>query len=98
MTGTYLRSNGNHNTVKANHNATYHKPQPLRLPLQDVYKIVGIVTVPNGRCETDVIKPANPVIFVSIVNSLFSGQHGVIGQTHALRGDDDGECSLQLLK
>jgi len=30
---------------------------PLRLPLQDVYKIQGIGTVPVGRVETGVIKP-----------------------------------------
>jgi elongation factor 1-alpha len=31
--------------------------KPLRLPLQDVYKISGIGTVPVGRVETGVIKP-----------------------------------------
>merc|ERR1719500_875899 len=30
--------------------------KPLRLPLQDVYKIGGIGTVPVGRAETGVIK------------------------------------------
>ena len=30
--------------------------QPLRLPLQDVYKIGGIGTVPVGRVETGTIK------------------------------------------
>jgi len=30
---------------------------PLRLPLQDVYKIGGIGTVPVGRVETGIIKP-----------------------------------------
>ena len=29
----------------------------LRLPLQDVYKISGIVTVPVGHVETGIIKP-----------------------------------------
>ncbi|KAK6163273.1 hypothetical protein DH2020_000137 [Rehmannia glutinosa] len=32
--------------------------KPLRLPLQDVYKIGGIGTVPVGRVETGIIKPA----------------------------------------
>ncbi|KAA8544011.1 hypothetical protein F0562_021812 [Nyssa sinensis] len=32
--------------------------KPLRLPLQDVYKIGGIGTVPVGRVETGVLKPA----------------------------------------
>jgi elongation factor 1-alpha len=31
--------------------------QPLRLPLQDVYKIGGIGTVPVGRVETGTISP-----------------------------------------
>jgi len=37
--------------------------KPLRLPLQDVYKISGIGTVPVGRVETGVIKPAMNVVF-----------------------------------
>jgi len=36
---------------------------PLRLPLQDVYKIGGIGTVPVGRVETGVIKPVMTVMF-----------------------------------
>ena len=35
--------------------------KPLRLPLQDVYKIGGIGTVPVGRVETGVIKPGMTV-------------------------------------
>jgi elongation factor 1-alpha len=37
--------------------------KPLRLPLQDVYKISGIGTVPVGRVETGVLKPGMTVIF-----------------------------------
>jgi len=37
--------------------------KPLRLPLQDVYKIGGIGTVPVGRVETGVLKPGMVVIF-----------------------------------
>merc|ERR1712243_104025 len=37
--------------------------KPLRLPLQDVYKIGGIGTVPVGRVETGVIKPGIVVTF-----------------------------------
>ena len=37
--------------------------KPLRLPLQDVYKISGIGTVPVGRVETGVIKPAMTLCF-----------------------------------
>merc|ERR1711964_87320 len=37
--------------------------KPPRLPLQDVYKIGGIGTVPVGRVETGVIKPGMIVCF-----------------------------------
>lgn len=37
--------------------------KPLRLPLQDVYKIGGIGTVPVGRVETGVIKPGMSIQF-----------------------------------
>jgi elongation factor 1-alpha len=37
--------------------------KPLRLPLQDVYKISGIGTVPVGRVETGIIKPNMSVCF-----------------------------------
>merc|ERR1711988_123410 len=36
---------------------------PLRLPLQDVYKIGGIGTVPVGRVETGILKPGMTVMF-----------------------------------
>ncbi|ORY82111.1 P-loop containing nucleoside triphosphate hydrolase protein [Protomyces lactucae-debilis] len=62
--------------------------KPLRLPLQDVYKIGGIGTVPVGRVETGVIKagmvvtfaPANVTTEVKSVEmhheTLESGQPG----------------------
>jgi len=37
--------------------------KPLRLPLQDVYKIGGIGTVPVGRVETGILKPGDIVTF-----------------------------------
>ena len=37
--------------------------KPLRLPLQDVYKITGVGTVPVGRVETGIIKPGMLVSF-----------------------------------
>merc|ERR1712054_552425 len=37
--------------------------KPLRLPLQDVYKISGIGTVPVGRVETGIIKPNMSITF-----------------------------------
>lgn len=36
---------------------------PLRLPLQDVYKIGGVGTVPVGRVETGILKPGMEVVF-----------------------------------
>ena len=41
--------------------------KPLRLPLQDVYKIGGIGTVPVGRVETGLIKPGE--FFLSVFQS-----------------------------
>jgi elongation factor 1-alpha len=37
--------------------------KPLRLPLQDVYKIGGIGTVPVGRVETGLLKPGMIITF-----------------------------------
>jgi len=37
--------------------------KPLRLPLQDVYKISGVGTVPVGRVETGVMKPGMHILF-----------------------------------
>merc|ERR1719272_1729759 len=37
--------------------------KPLRLPINDVFKISGIGTVPVGRVETGVLKPAMNVRF-----------------------------------
>ena len=39
------------------------RDMPSRLPLQDVYKIGGIGTVPVGRVETGVLKPGDVVTF-----------------------------------
>lgn len=40
-----------------------HTEKPLRVPVQDVYTITGIGTVPVGRVETGVMKPNMKVIF-----------------------------------
>ncbi|MHB1708260.1 MAG: translation elongation factor EF-1 subunit alpha [Thermoplasmataceae archaeon] len=37
--------------------------KPLRLPVQDVYSITGIGTVPVGRIETGVLKVGDKVVF-----------------------------------
>ncbi|EHP87920.1 translation elongation factor EF-1 subunit alpha [Methanotorris formicicus] len=36
---------------------------PLRIPIQDVYSITGVGTVPVGRVETGVMKPGDKVVF-----------------------------------
>ncbi len=37
--------------------------KPLRIPVQDVYSITGVGTVPVGRVESGVLKPGDKVIF-----------------------------------
>jgi len=37
--------------------------KPLRLPIQDVYSITGVGTVPVGRVETGVMRPGDKIIF-----------------------------------
>ncbi|MGP3667498.1 MAG: translation elongation factor EF-1 subunit alpha [Candidatus Bathyarchaeota archaeon] len=38
--------------------------KPLRVPIQDVYSITGVGTVPVGRVETGVLKEGDKVVFV----------------------------------
>lgn len=38
--------------------------KPLRLPVQDVYTITGVGTVPVGRVETGVLKPGEKIVFM----------------------------------
>lgn len=40
--------------------------KPLRLPLQDVYKIAGIGTVPVGRVETGILKRSQIIQFAPV--------------------------------
>jgi elongation factor 1-alpha len=66
--------------------------KPLRVPLQDVYKISGIGTVPVGRVETGIMKPGMKVLFapsdvVSEVKSI-EMHHTTLGQ--AGPGDNIG--------
>jgi elongation factor 1-alpha len=37
--------------------------KPLRIPVQDVYSITGVGTVPVGRIETGILKPNDKIIF-----------------------------------
>jgi elongation factor 1-alpha len=38
--------------------------KPLRMPIQDVYNITGIGTVPVGRVETGTMKPGDSIVFL----------------------------------
>jgi len=55
--------------------------KPLRVPIQDVYTITGIGTVPVGRVETGVLKEGQQVIFMP------SGAKGEVKtiETHHVR-------------
>ncbi|XP_060552203.1 elongation factor 1-alpha-like [Ruditapes philippinarum] len=66
--------------------------KPLRLPLQDVYKIGGIGTVPVGRVETGVIKPGMVVTFapVQLTTEVKSVEMHHEALTEALPGDNVG--------
>lgn len=69
-----------------------HTDKPLRLPVQDVYTITGIGTVPVGRVETGVLKPNMKIIFepshvLGEVKSI-EEHHEILSQ--ALPGDNVG--------
>lgn len=64
----------------------------LRLPLQDVYKIGGIGTVPVGRVETGILKPGMVVTFapVGIQTEVKSVEMHHESMPEALPGDNVG--------
>lgn len=64
----------------------------LRLPLQDVYKIGGIGTVPVGRVETGIIKPGMVVTFApcGISTEVKSVEMHHESMPEALPGDNVG--------
>merc|ERR1739838_1199260 len=66
--------------------------KPLRLPLQDVYKIGGIGTVPVGRVETGVIKPGQIVTFApsSVTTECKSVEMHHESMPEAVPGDNVG--------
>ncbi|KAK8601234.1 hypothetical protein V6N12_051075 [Hibiscus sabdariffa] len=72
----------------------FNKPKrpsdkPLCLPLQDVYKIGGIGTVPVGRVETGVLKPGACVRLRSLVSSRALGR-----RSQPVPRKDDGQLVL----
>merc|ERR1712033_54233 len=66
--------------------------KPLRLPLQDVYKIGGIGTVPVGRVETGVIKPGMVVTFApaNVTTEVKSVEMHHEALAEAIPGDNVG--------
>jgi len=66
--------------------------KPLRLPLQDVYKIGGIGTVPVGRVETGIIKPGMVVTFApaNVTTEVKSVEMHHETVTEAIPGDNVG--------
>ena len=66
--------------------------KPLRLPLQDVYKIGGIGTVPVGRIETGVMKSGQSIIFApsDIITEVKSIEMHHDIKDEAISGDNIG--------
>jgi elongation factor 1-alpha len=66
--------------------------KPLRIPLQDVYKIGGIGTVPVGRVETGVLKPGMVVTFAptGVTTEVKSVEMHHEALTEATPGDNVG--------
>jgi len=66
--------------------------KPLRIPLQDVYKIGGIGTVPVGRVETGVLKPGMVVTFApaNLTTEVKSVEMHHVQLAEALPGDNVG--------
>ncbi|ELW67286.1 Elongation factor 1-alpha 1 [Tupaia chinensis] len=66
--------------------------KPLYLPLQDVYKIGGIGTVPVGRVETGVLKPGMVIMFapVNVTTEVKSVEMHHEALSEALPGNNVG--------
>jgi len=66
--------------------------KPLRLPVQDVYKIGGIGTVPVGRVETGILKPGMMITFApsNITTEVKSIEMHKEELTEAIPGDSVG--------
>jgi len=66
--------------------------KPLRIPLQDVYKIGGIGTVPVGRVETGILKPGMNVTFApaNLTTEVKSVEMHHVSLPEAQPGDNVG--------
>uniref|UniRef100_A0A1I7Y4E3 DUF2470 domain-containing protein n=1 Tax=Steinernema glaseri TaxID=37863 RepID=A0A1I7Y4E3_9BILA len=72
--------------------------RPLRLPLQDVYKIGGIGTVPVGRVETGVIKPSMVVNFEVVEPGIitFVNEYLATEVSEGDGADPDGNVAIPI--
>lgn len=66
--------------------------KPLRLPIQDVYSITGVGTVPVGRVETGVLKEGDTIIFMpaNVKGEVKSIETHHVRIPKALPGDNIG--------
>ena len=66
--------------------------KPLRLPIQDVYSITGIGTVPVGRVETGILKQGDKLIFNpgNLAAECKSIETHHVNISHAEPGDNIG--------
>jgi len=66
--------------------------KPLRLPIQDVYSITGVGTVPVGRVETGVIRTGDKIIFMpsKVIGEVKSIEMHHETVTEAKPGDNIG--------
>jgi elongation factor 1-alpha len=66
--------------------------KPLRLPVQDVYTITGVGTVPVGRVETGVLKEGDKIIFMpaNVQGEVKSIETHHVRIPRALPGDNIG--------
>ena len=66
--------------------------KPLRIPIQDIYTITGIGSVPVGRVETGVLKEGDNLIFMpsKVVGQVKSIETHHVTVKEALPGDNIG--------
>ncbi|MCW4020957.1 MAG: translation elongation factor EF-1 subunit alpha [Candidatus Bathyarchaeota archaeon] len=66
--------------------------KPLRLPIQDVYTITGVGTVPVGRVETGVLKEGDTIVFMpaNVTGEVKSMETHHVRMPRAEPGDNIG--------
>ncbi|XP_005620115.2 elongation factor 1-alpha 1-like [Canis lupus familiaris] len=81
-----------HEALDCSLSPTHPTDKPLHLPLQEVYKVGGIGTVPVGRMETGVLKPGMVVTCapVNVTTEVKSVEMHHEALSEALPGDNVG--------